>query len=134
MKLQSIQDNNTNFTAQLVIGKGKLPKGFRRKIEKLADTIGSNTDTVFINIGKQYSKDHIKTEFAYNIPGRFHIDKNYPTYHRDISITSVISGKSSKYTNTLEVFPNQSNAIRNVKDDILRYLGVIKKCAEWDIL
>ena len=134
MKLQSIQDDSTNFRAQLIIGKGKLPKGYRKKVEKFVGTIGNNNDTVVINIGKQYQADHIKTEFAYNIPGRFHIDKNYPTYHRDISITSVINGKSSKYTNTLEVFPNQRNAMRNVKDDILGYLGVIEKCAEMDIL
>lgn len=134
MKLQSIQYDSTNFRAKLIIGEGKLPKGYRNKVEKFVGTIGNNDDIVVINIGKQYIKDHIKTEFAYNIPGRFHIDKNYPTYHRDISISSVINGKSSRYTNTLEVFPNQSNAVRNVKYDILRCLGVIKKCAEMDIL
>ena len=117
MQVHIIQNNNTSFNAQLKVDGQKLPKEFRKRVEKIVSEIGGDNDIVSITMGRQYDKSDCK--FAED---HFHVI-HFKRYFRDISITSVINGKLSKYCKSFERCPDARWA---VKPDIIDYLKLLK--------
>ena len=120
MQVYKIQNNNTSFNAQLKVDGVKLSKRFQTRVEKIVKDVGNTNDVVSIKIGRQYNEDASR-----RAEDNYHII-NFKKYFRDISITSVINSKPSKYCKTFEYYPKTKDTKRNIKSDIISYLKLLK--------
>ena len=137
MEISSIDQNQTNFKASLnlIANKRCLPKGATKRLTKLAQTIGINTDTITIGV---LTKGTNKTIVRKNLWGCRWKDQTTGSLDTCIRTMAISPSKKlfiphvekiipgTKYPNAMAKYFNSKEIKMNNYKEIYRYMLDLK--------
>ena len=137
MEIRSINQNQTSFKASLnlIADKRCLPKGATKRLTKLAQTIGINTDTIIIGVSTRGTNKTIVRE---NLLGCRYKDQVAGSLDTYIATTATSPSKKlhipfvekiipgTKYPNAIAKYFNSKEIKMNNYKEIYRYMLDIK--------
>ena len=137
MEIRSINQNQTSFKASLnlIADKRCLPKGATKRLTKLAQTIGIDTDTITIGVSPTGKLKTIVLENLLGCRYKDHVAGNIDTYIATMAtspskklhipfVEKIIPG--TKYPNAIAKYFNSKEIKMNNYKEIYRYMLDLK--------